>query len=425
MLGIGFKLACETIGVRAVAVGGCEREACAAAALLEVMENAQRSRIPVWDDLQSLFGRRERGLERVDAITAGYPCQPFSSAGKRLGKRDSRHLWPAVRRIIARAEPGIVFLENVDGHVTLGLRKVLRDLKRLGYRVASGVFSAEEVGAPHGRKRVFIVGMADGERSGCQAGLPAGWDASRQRTGCTERPSQELGNPELPGISMPSGIQNANEGGQGTGNGQHELRNPARQRWFEWGSEPEREQGGSNAPKRSGELGDSKHSTARSGKPRNEGKPQRRGNEGITGGGDQLANTEREPRCPEQLDNARGRTGSCQANESMHGGHREELADDHQPRLEGWRPANGMSSGERGPYRSGGIFPPGRTDYRRWAELIANGLDPTCLPAIESGVSVVADGMAAPADLLRLGGNGVVPLQAAWAFLQLFACLMD
>ena len=72
----------------------------------------------------------------------------------------------------------------------------------------------------------------------------------------------------------------------------------------------------------------------------------------------------------------------------------------------------------------GGMFPPGRNEYRRWAELIAAGLDATNAPAIESGFSVVADGVAPSSELLRIGGNGVVPLQAAVAFCVLWSRTM-
>lgn len=91
-------------------------------------------------------------------------CQPFSVAGRRRGEDDPRHLWPQVARIVSEVEPPFVFFENVPGHIALGLREVLADLSRLGYRVEDrkglpsvGIFSAEEVGAPHQRKRLFIL----------------------------------------------------------------------------------------------------------------------------------------------------------------------------------------------------------------------------------------------------------------------------
>jgi DNA (cytosine-5)-methyltransferase 1 len=123
---------------------------------------------PIWSDVASMDGRPWRGL--VDLISAGYPCQPFSQAGKRLGEADPRHLWPHIGRIISECEPEWVFLENVAAHLHRGFRSVAADLQRMGYRVAAGIFTALEVGAPHLRKRLFAVARdealayADGAR---------------------------------------------------------------------------------------------------------------------------------------------------------------------------------------------------------------------------------------------------------------------
>ncbi len=114
---------------------------------------------PIWDDLRSFDARPFRGA--FDIVLAGYPCQPFSAAGKRAGADDPRHLWPEVARVIVECRPEWVFLENVAGHVTLGLETVLRELWRLGYTPAAGLFSAAEVGAPHQRLRVFILAHTD------------------------------------------------------------------------------------------------------------------------------------------------------------------------------------------------------------------------------------------------------------------------
>jgi site-specific DNA-cytosine methylase len=73
---------------------------------------------PIWTDLRSFDARPFRGA--FDIVLAGYPCQPFSAAGKRGGADDPRHLWPDVSRVIGECRPEWVFLENVAGHVTLG-----------------------------------------------------------------------------------------------------------------------------------------------------------------------------------------------------------------------------------------------------------------------------------------------------------------
>ena len=96
-------------------------------------------------------------VERPDVICGGYPCQPFSTAGKRQGEGDARHLWPWVRECIAELRPRYAVLENVRGHLSLGFGTVLGDLASIGYDTEWQVIPAAAVGAPHRRDRVFIV----------------------------------------------------------------------------------------------------------------------------------------------------------------------------------------------------------------------------------------------------------------------------
>jgi len=106
-------------------------------------------------------------VEPVDVITGGYPCQPFSNAGKRKGKQDERHLWPYVRDAISALRPSLAVLENVRGHLSLGLADVIGDLAGLGYDARWGVVRAADAGAPHKRARVFITATnADSSRRG-------------------------------------------------------------------------------------------------------------------------------------------------------------------------------------------------------------------------------------------------------------------
>jgi DNA (cytosine-5)-methyltransferase 1 len=140
-------------GLRTVAYA--EIEAFAIELLLARMEGGQLDAAPIWPDLRSFPWESFR--DRVDILSGGYPCQPFSAAGKRLGADDERHLWPAIAAGIRILRPRTVFFENVEGHITLGLRQVIDDLGSMGYRATWGIFSAAEVGAPHQRKRVFIM----------------------------------------------------------------------------------------------------------------------------------------------------------------------------------------------------------------------------------------------------------------------------
>lgn len=148
-----------------------ERDPYAATTLLAGMETGWLDEAPVLvDDLARLDASGCAG--RLGGILAGYPCQPFSAAGKRRGADDPRHLWPGIHRIVAQSLPGFVFLENVRDHLTLGFDEVSGSLLALGYRLAAGLVSAQECGAPHRRDRLFILGVLD--HSGSTAGE---WDA--------------------------------------------------------------------------------------------------------------------------------------------------------------------------------------------------------------------------------------------------------
>jgi DNA (cytosine-5)-methyltransferase 1 len=104
-------------------------------------------------------------VPNVDIIAGGYPCQPFSTAGKRKGKEDPRHLWPYVLDAIRAIRPRYALMENVRGHLTLGFGDVLADLASCGYSAEWQIISAASVGAPHRRDRLFFVAYPDGERS--------------------------------------------------------------------------------------------------------------------------------------------------------------------------------------------------------------------------------------------------------------------
>ncbi|KKN74048.1 hypothetical protein LCGC14_0393880 [marine sediment metagenome] len=113
---------------------------------------------PIWTDLKTFDGKPWRGV--VDCIASGFPCQPVSTAGKRLGEEDERWLWPEIIRIICEVRPRIVLLENVPGLLVRGFGRVLGDLAEGGYDAEWDVISAESAGAPHLRERVFIVGYS-------------------------------------------------------------------------------------------------------------------------------------------------------------------------------------------------------------------------------------------------------------------------
>lgn len=107
-------------------------------------------------------------IERPDVVCGGYPCQPFSQAGKRGGENDPRHLWPAMFDAIRVLRPRYALMENVRGHLSLGFGRVLGDLAEIGYDTEWEIIPAAAVGAPHQRNRVFIVAYPNNPRVGKQ-----------------------------------------------------------------------------------------------------------------------------------------------------------------------------------------------------------------------------------------------------------------
>lgn len=149
-----------------------EIEAYACAILAARMAENALDPAPVWTNLRTFDGKPWRGT--VDCITAGYPCQPFSVAGKQRGAEDPRHLWPDVFRVVREIRPAFCFFENVGGHLRLGFEQVHDDLRSVGYRVKAGLFTAQEVGTPHKRERLFILAYAQSARDEREAGnIPA------------------------------------------------------------------------------------------------------------------------------------------------------------------------------------------------------------------------------------------------------------
>ena len=120
--------------------------------------NHHHPTVPNLGDLKAVHWH---AVPRVDVFTAGYPCQPFSNAGKRLGLDDPRHLWPWIAYAVAVLRPRIVVLENVAAHLSRGFRTVAEDLAALGYRFDWTLVRASDVGAPHRRERLFVVAHAD------------------------------------------------------------------------------------------------------------------------------------------------------------------------------------------------------------------------------------------------------------------------
>jgi len=124
--------------------------------------------VPRWRDIRTLTGEdfyARTGLRTVDVVSGGFPCQPFSVAGKRRSTEDDRYLWPEMCRVIHEIRPAWVVGENVPGIVNLALDQVLTDLEDAGYATQAFIVPACGVDAPQRRDRVFILAHAKGKLS--------------------------------------------------------------------------------------------------------------------------------------------------------------------------------------------------------------------------------------------------------------------
>lgn len=401
----GIELGIRRAGVDVRTVCNVEIEAFVQANLVAKIEQKLMDDAVIYSDLKTFPARIFRG--KVHGIIGGYPCQPFSSAGKRKGEKDPRHLWPYIRSHVRAVRPLWCFFENVRGHTTMGLWRVLSDLEEDGYRTEWGLYSAEETGAPHQRIRVFILAYRGGLRS--TPGI------SGQIAG-QEGQSEEF---------------NHDSGGQ--------LVNPASEGLE--GSARESVQGRSEGltSTNGAELGDTQHDglhgdsfSGGSGEDRErseEGKKASEQSEGASGQEDlrhlqptELAHTaSREPR------QSQARNGG----QDTSGGSEEELGNTAREGLEGCRTKGEVggeseaTSGEgcefassfkhaMSPYHGGATrWParPGEEQYE-WEE-------PRVTEA-QSELGGAVDGLTHRVDRLRLLGNGVVPQTAELAWKSLW-----
>ena len=183
-------------------VGYVERDAYASAALMARMEESSMDLAPIFcGDIRQLDGRPLRG--HVDVVCGGIPCQPYSVAGAQQGNEDDRALWPEFARIVEECGPALVFIENVPTFVTgAGFRSLGEELSRMGYEIADPLFiGAGDVGAPHVRRRVFILAYPkDGNRGSGEHREEAGaWeDQERGRGSSGGGEGGSMGRGEVP-----------------------------------------------------------------------------------------------------------------------------------------------------------------------------------------------------------------------------------
>ena len=148
----GFSLGLESAGMETVAF--CEQDKFCQKVLAHHWPN-----LPIHSDITELNGYEYRGA--VELICGGFPCQPFSVAGKQLGKEDDRALWNEMLRVICEVAPRWVIGENVSGIIPMELDQVLSDLEGEGYSCWTFVIPACAVDAHHRRDRVWIMAHSD------------------------------------------------------------------------------------------------------------------------------------------------------------------------------------------------------------------------------------------------------------------------
>jgi DNA (cytosine-5)-methyltransferase 1 len=152
-------------------VGYVEYERYCQQVIAQRIKDGILSEAPIFGDVrefvQSGAAKKYKGF--VDVVTAGFPCQPFSVAGKRKGKEDERNMWPSTIQIIRDVQPRYALLENVPGLLNSGyFQEILGSLAQAGYDAKWIVLGADDVGAPHRRKRLWIKAtMADTKSEQC------------------------------------------------------------------------------------------------------------------------------------------------------------------------------------------------------------------------------------------------------------------
>lgn len=177
----GLDLAAEWAGFRTV--GQCEWADYPHAVLTKHWPD-----VPKWRDIRTLTKEsfyERTGLESVTVLSGGFPCQPFSTAGKRRGKEDDRYLWPEMLRVISEIRPSWIVGENVAGIVSMALDQVLSDLEGIGYTCQAFIVPACAVDAPHRRDRCAILAHDDSQ--GLQMCQQYGTPCDRQPCGSAEQ----------------------------------------------------------------------------------------------------------------------------------------------------------------------------------------------------------------------------------------------
>ena len=165
----------KALGKWVTPIAYCEKDKYVRTVLLSRMREREIPSAPIWDDIRTLKGSHIPQL--VDIVYGGFPCQDISTAGRGAGLGGKRSgLYWELHRIVDECRPAFVFLENVPGIRTKGLRQVVGSLADIGYDCRWTRISAAEVGAHHIRQRWFLLAHANGKRVRDQQGR---WERSQ------------------------------------------------------------------------------------------------------------------------------------------------------------------------------------------------------------------------------------------------------
>jgi len=233
--GIGLGIGLVEPGYRTVCY--VEREAFASANLAAKMGQGCLDEAPIWSDVATFDGKPWSG--KVDCITAGIPCQPWSCAGQRKGTADERWIWDDIYRIIQEVRPKWCFFEEVRGFIRGGLGIVLFDMCGIGYDSAWDLFRASDVGAPHQRERLFV--LCELGYTASRAGYPSR-PHNRQRTpkkaGCTGERTRWAQDKELVDAERIGHLSRECKQGEGSEGGKRQEASTARRGNSVWPSRP-------------------------------------------------------------------------------------------------------------------------------------------------------------------------------------------
>ena len=239
----GFSLGLEKVGFKTIAF--CEREE-----YCRMLLQKHWKGVKIYNDIKKLEGQDIK--EPVDILTGGFPCQPYSVAGKQKGTNDDRYLWPEMFRVIKEVKPTFIIAENVRGLINIQdgmvFETVCSDLESEGFEIQTFIIPAAGVGAPHKRERVWIVGYSKHNgslTSKIKRGDNKINDRSEERENSTIKPKRTSGRTD--NAALENSRRTLRQGAEFTGENENKIgkettnkyKRSSRTTWGSWESEPD------------------------------------------------------------------------------------------------------------------------------------------------------------------------------------------